>query len=289
MQTVVEQEPRIRSYERVPQELRARFQWVVWRPEADRKVPVNVKTLGNAGVTWPDTWASFEDALDTAARYQFGLGFVLTADDPYTCVDLDNCVGEKGEVSDKTRAILDLLSGWVELSPSMRGLHVWIKNHIPVNRRTQGIEVYSDLRWMTISGRSNPQVTQDIPERTAELQELVRRNFPHPEARTMATPRDLGPLDNGEIWERLFNDRNGAFYKSLFQGDTSVCYNDHSRAVILLANQLAVLTNMNAERVKHLLHQTALVREKWEEKRGDITWIDYQILDAIAYVSRHKK
>jgi primase-polymerase (primpol)-like protein len=55
--------------------------------------------------------------------------------------------------------------------------------------------------------------------------------------------------------------------------------------VILLANQLAYMTNCDAVRIKRLLYQTGLVCEKWEEKRGQQTWIDYQIQDAISYVT----
>ncbi len=70
-------------------------------------------------------------------QQQLGLGFVLTEDDPYTCVDLDGCVGKHGQIDVRTREILDLLSGWVELSPSGTGLHVWVRNDEPVSRRTK--------------------------------------------------------------------------------------------------------------------------------------------------------
>lgn len=114
-----EREPR--PFERVPQELKDLSQWVNWRQEDDRKVPVNSWTLGNAGVNWQNTWAPFDQALLVAGQNNLGLGFVLTEDDPYTCVDLDKCVGEDMQVSSRARAILDLLSGWVELSPSSKG------------------------------------------------------------------------------------------------------------------------------------------------------------------------
>jgi hypothetical protein len=58
--------------------------------------------------------------------------------------------------------------------------------------------------------------------------------------------------------------------------------------VILLANQLARLTDLDAARVKRLLYQTGLVRPKWEERRGQRIWLDHQILNAIRYVARHR-
>lgn len=274
------------TLERVPHELKDRPQWVNWRQDEARKVPLNPITLKNAGVTWPNTWAEFTQAHQTAAERGLGLGYVLTEADGYTCVDLDGCVENDGSVDARTRAILDLLTGWVELSPSETGLHIWVRNQEPVNRRTKGIEIYSSSRWMSVTGRSNPRVLREIPERTAEVAELVKTYFP--EEKREFIPSRI-ELDDEDIWERLFASKSGSFFQSLFNGDTSVCFNDHSRAVILLANQLALLTDLDAGRVKRLLYQTDLVNEKWESKRGNFTWIDHQIQDAIGYVAGWRK
>lgn len=283
---MIEHERVQRAFERVPEELKEYPQWVNWRVDQKQKVPINPLTLGNAGVAWANTWTPFEQAYAVALRCGLGLGFVLTEDDPYTCVDLDQCVDPKGAISADTRAMLDLLAGWVELSPSGTGLHIWVQNEQPVNRRTKGIEIYSSKRWMTVTGRGNPQLSASIPERTAELAELVAHAFPDPPVE-FSPPLHLP--DDEDIWPHLFHARNGAFFECLYRGDTSVCHHDHSRSVIMLANQLALMTNGDAVRMKHLLYQTALVREKWAEKRGAQTWIDYQIADAIAYVSGKRR
>ena len=46
-------------YTRIPEELQELTQWVNWRSEDGRKVPMNPRTLRNAGVNWPRTWADF--------------------------------------------------------------------------------------------------------------------------------------------------------------------------------------------------------------------------------------
>jgi len=272
-------------YGSVPFELREQPQWVNWRQEKDLKVPVNPATRGNAGVAWPNTWTTFEDAVRVGTLHGLGVGFVLTEEDPYTCVDLDNCVGPHGETTSTAREILNLLAGWVELSPSGRGIHIWVRNQVPLNKRTKGIEIYSFSRWMTITGRSNPQAPLEIPERTAQIQDLLTLYF---SVEQQGFENQAFSLGDDEIWKRLFSSKNGAFFQALFVGDTSVCYDDHSRAVILLANQLAFMTKGDAARIKDLMYQTGLVREKWEERRGSTTWIDYQIQDAIRYVSRRR-
>jgi putative DNA primase/helicase len=191
-----------------------------------------------------------------------------------------------GTVTPQTRDILNLLSGYVEASPSGSGLHVWIRSEVPINRRTNGIEIYSSKRWMTVTGKHNPLAPTVIPERTSELEELVRLHFPIEERDASNLPVEL---EDEDVWQRLFRSPNGAFFERLFRGDTSVCYNDHSRAVIMLANHLALVTDLDAVQVKRLLYQTGLVRPKWEERRGKSTWIDHQILNAIRYVAGRKR
>lgn len=282
-----EQAPR--PFQRVPEELRDLTQWVNWRIDDDeRKVPINPHSLRNAGVNWPNTWSDFEQAKGVAVDRELGLGFVLTESDPYTCIDLDNCVGPRGRVNSRTREILDLLSGWVELSPSGLGLHIWVRNDRLISRRTKGLEIYSSGRWMSVTGRSNPESPLEIPDRTVEVEELFDRFMPRVEKPTRIPIQPI-PLSDLDIWQQLFDSDRGDLYASLCYGDLSVCGDDHSLGVILLANQLARMTDFDAGRIKSLLYGTKLVRDKWEEKRGATTWIDHQIQDAIAYMSGRQR
>ena len=116
---IAEREPRPDPYARVPKELQHCKQWVNWRMGEDKsKIPVNPHTLGYAGVRWPTTLASFDVVLEVVGTKNVEIGCVLTADDAYTFVDLDNYVGQYEQVSEEACAHLDRLSGWVELSPS---------------------------------------------------------------------------------------------------------------------------------------------------------------------------
>ena len=184
-------EEKRQPFDRVPDELQELTQWVNWRDENGRKVPKNPHTQGNAGVNWPGTWSEFGHAREEAIQHGLGMGFVLTEHDPYTCVDLDNCVGRGGQIDLQTREILDLLSGWVELSPSSRGLHVWVRNDRPISRRTKELEIYSYGRWMSITGRSNPAAPLQIPERTDAVRDLVEWFMPE----TRQSDRTSHPLN----------------------------------------------------------------------------------------------
>lgn len=268
-------------YSRVPEELKTIAQWVNWRLcEDNKKIPVNPRTQGNAGVTFENTWAPFALAVAVGHEFGMGIGFVLTEDDPYTCIDLDKVYTER-VLEPFARQVVDLMSGYVELSPSGMGLHIWVRCREIINRRTKRIEIYSSQRWMTVTGRANPSVPRVIPDRTDEVLSLVERYFPV-ESTEFRKPQEV-TADDTELWNRLFRSKNGPFVQALYRGDLSVVGNDHSRGVIMLANLLAVFTNGDEARMKQMLLQTGLVNDKWFEKRGAMTWIEFQIRDAIEY------
>ena len=100
-----------------------------------------------------------------------------------------------------------------------------------------------------------------------------------------APPPNPEPLDDLEIWNRLFYSDRGDAHMRLYDGDLSISQGDHSLGVIMLANQLAWLTDFDVARMRRLLYETGLVRPKWEEKRSNMTWIEFHIEDAIAYMS----
>jgi primase-polymerase (primpol)-like protein len=139
-----------------------------------------------------------------------------------------------------------MMQGYVELSPSGAGIHIWIRCREVINRRTKGIEIYSSQRWMTITGRADPAAPRVIPERTDELIQLVEQYFPYTPAR-LVSPRE-SPDDDQELWNRLFSGKNGSFVQALYRGDLSVVGGDHSRGVIMLANLLAVFTKGDESR-----------------------------------------
>ena len=82
----------------VPREIRDLPQWVCWKyenrgGEKPTKVPYSPETDQRASVVNPSTWSSFATATKSMPRYD-GVGFVITKDDPYTLIDLDDPKGD---------------------------------------------------------------------------------------------------------------------------------------------------------------------------------------------------
>jgi putative DNA primase/helicase len=141
--------------ENIPEELKVRPQWVVWKAVGEKpdKVPYSAKTGRKASATDLMTWSTFEEALQAYEDGEYaGLGFVFSSGDPYTGVDLDNCVDDQtGEIAPWAMEIVRYFDSYTELSATGTGVHIIVKGEVP-NRRKDEIEVYSSKRFFTVTG-----------------------------------------------------------------------------------------------------------------------------------------
>lgn len=149
--------------ENIPDELRARAQWVLWRGEWDaakeklNKIPLNAKTGRLASSTAPSTWSDFATAIGGYKRRGAGcdgIGFVLSADDPFVGVDLDHCRDPKtGDVEAWALSIVKALASYTEITPSATGLRIIARGTLPPDGRKKGnIEMYEAARFLTLTG-----------------------------------------------------------------------------------------------------------------------------------------
>lgn len=144
--------------------------WNEKRGKFDKK-PYNPKkaSVGESVYALPNDLSSCGDYSDCvfglhAGDYD-GIGFLLSKDDPYMCIDLDNCLTD-GKLSAFAKSILDQLpSTRVEISPSGTGVHIWLRGKLPGSGiNTEAIEIYDDLRFMTLTGNILPGCPQTIAQ-----------------------------------------------------------------------------------------------------------------------------
>jgi putative DNA primase/helicase len=142
------------AHDNIPGGLKARPQWVVWKAVGDKsdKVPYSARTGRRASSTDLLTWATFQEALQAYENGEYaGIGFMFSSADPYTGIDLDNCVGGDGEIALWALEIVRYFDSYIELSATGTGLHIIVRGNVP-NRRKDNIEVYSSKRFFTITG-----------------------------------------------------------------------------------------------------------------------------------------
>jgi putative DNA primase/helicase len=78
---------------------------------------------------------------------------VFSSADPYTGIDLDNCVDENGKIALWALEIVRCFDSYTELSATGSGLHIIVRGEVP-NRRKGHVEVYSSKRFFTVTGHA---------------------------------------------------------------------------------------------------------------------------------------
>lgn len=170
----------------VPSWLRERSKWILWRPSDKKKIPLSIDKrtpikTNVKGQGW--TFAEAQRAAGSASK--FGLGILLDGDG-VVCVDLDDCLTESGALVEGVQELLDVLKpGYVEISPSGRGLHVFGRSddcmHKGINTTYKGqkVELYCRERFITFTGRVFPGLRPNDDAQLsgyAELRRLVQAN-----------------------------------------------------------------------------------------------------------------
>ena len=187
----------------IPAELRERDQWVVWKAERRSgkwtKVPYRAADARTkAKCDDPRTWGTFEQAIAWAAEVQ-GVGYMFSAEDPFTGVDLDGCIDvQTGELHPAACEVLEQLGGYQERSPSDTGLHAIVRGKLIGDRNRTSetpwggvFEVYDQRRFFTVTGNGEGAIV----ERQAQLDKLVARMFG--EASQNGAARSTGSRDGG--------------------------------------------------------------------------------------------
>jgi putative DNA primase/helicase len=150
--------PEQHQFENIPEELRRRPQWLVWKLEErdskPTKIPYIAGGVGKASSTDSETWRSFDEAVVAlkTGRYD-GIGFVFSTGDPYAGIDLDDCRNpESGELEVWAAKTVQDLEGYAEVSPSGTGVHIIVRGKAP-NKKRGKVEAYSSERYFTITGQ----------------------------------------------------------------------------------------------------------------------------------------
>lgn len=296
--------------EGIPAELRQRNQWVCWKlepkldrdgkPEIDKdgklkmtKVPYRALDGMKASSTDPSTWAPFSKAVQATRERGFdGVGFVLTEDDPYVGIDLDDAVDESGEIRPEQAAILRGLNSYTEWSQSGKGLHAIVRggtpNGEPVNKRDafgpeQGLEIYSQKRFWVMTGKRLESFPENIEDRATQVEALFRRFKPVVIEEPEDFPDVLPPvLDDAAIIQKAMKARNGEKFKRLWEGDAAG-YGSQSEADEALCCILAYWTK-DPGQIDRLFRQSGLFRAKWDERHGAETYGATAIKKALSLV-----
>ena len=262
--------------ENIPEELKKVPQWVC--AVGSDKVPKNPHTGGNAMANNPDTWGTFEEAVEACQKYNFDyLGFEFA--NGYFGVDLDHCLDDL----DFCDEFVETLQSYAELSKSGNGIHIICKGELPQGARRKGnIEMYSKGRYFICTGNMYNEKYKDIKDCTETIKVLHSKYLPSSVPKTDIKKQAVVDLEDFEVIDRARHCKSGALFNMLYSGQWEGLYPSQSEADLVLCNHLAFWTGRNEVQMDRIFRSSGLMREKWDKRRGTDTYGAITIGKAIA-------
>jgi primase-polymerase (primpol)-like protein len=249
-------------------------QWLCWhyvqRPGSKKpsKPPLSPHTGGAASHSDPSTWGPFALAVARARREGWGVGFVLTAADPYCGVDFDDVIDASGTLAAWVATRVRRLDTYTEVSPSGSGVKcLGIATARHNGRRTfrdgSACEVYDRARFFALTGGAIHSPTVIAPCQ-AELTRIVDHLWPATPPPPPPGPRHPLAFSDAEVIRRAEAAKNGALFAALWAGEWAGRYGSQSEADLALCGLLAFWCDGDPARVDVLFRRSGLYRHKWE-------------------------
>lgn len=277
-----------RKYKDVPNELKIMKRWVCFKVEGTNdgkttKRPYNALSGALARVNDELTWCNFNMALTGCIKYQCdGIGFILG--NGIFGIDLDNHPDKNGELSmneEEFQQLIDefvnTLDSYSERSQSGLGVHIICQGKLPKGGRRKGsVEMYDNGRFFAFTGNAIHNVPINFREEEVVplWEKYVKNNNVNDQdtARRVHIPEALRLSDEEIIDIALNSEKGNIFYKYYHDGDISMNGHDQSSADMSFCNMLAFWCNGDKEQMDRIFRNSALMREKWDQYRGDRTY-----------------
>lgn len=277
----------------IPMELRRYKQWLWFKKirrvdlkgkEKILKLPVSPITLKSSDWNNKENWADFETAVNNIdGSDSDGLSFVLSIDDPFICIDLDNVSRDKRE-----RFFRDFQDTYIETSQSGKGLHIFAKGGIDknFNNQVEKVEMYQNNRCIAMTGNSVDGTSNNIIDEQSEIDRYYERFAPKKSVgeQIRAHQSDNDTLsDVSTIIETMCKHNRKA--KGLFEG--TISSGDASKDDFLLLLLLNGYTHGDEALMKEIFLMSALNRSDDRSKRKNeaayIRYLEDSIKKAIQY------
>jgi putative DNA primase/helicase len=283
------------SPDAIPEALRSRAQWMgtIFERRADGKTnkpPYRVRLglpIVKADKTSPENWSTFTEARAALERGDVdGLGYVVSADDPFYAVDCDHVVDpESGEIEPAAYELVEQQDTYSELSCSRSGLHIFGEGVKPdfaecrTKRLGFGVEVYDAAAFIVMTGERLLSTPGEPQHRQREFTDLCHRLWPK-QGRFSQRKRRPDPvhLDDAELLERARRSRTGKKFRQLYDAGDISGYPSASEGDFALINHLIFWCGGDASRIVRLFELSALHRPK--EKRGN--YVERSVTKALA-------
>lgn len=263
------------NFDNIPHEMRTYPQWICWAyhavgDEKPTKLPFDAKKNQMASVTDPTTWATYDEAVFRFMQGGMsGIGFVLTNNDPFAFIDLDDTHGDAESFS-RQQKIFNTFTSYSERSPSGMGLHIIVKGTVPSGRKRSFVEVYSNARYMTMTGN----VYQPAP--INYHQDILMKLWEQMGggAQVGAFKGDAKQIDNDDVVIfKALNASNGDKFALLHNGNWQQLYHSQSEADFAYVDMIAFYTQ-NREQITRIF-RNSILGARSKAQRND--YVNYMV------------
>lgn len=248
----------------LPEGLKAACQWCVAGPDRAPYAVIGGQVL-HASVHKRDQWKTLDAAIADAEAIGggAGVGFMLTYEDPWTCIDLDvkNQVTQerKGEPVDIAKwttpaeieryvKILQTFDSYSEHSSGGYGIHIWVRGRIGSGARRQGVEVYSQERFIVCTGKPIDGFHKAIADRQELLETLVLEIRAESNDQRAQLEEIEPELSDAEIFDIACGAVNGEKFNALCAGKwKEMGFPSQSEADLALMSMLAFYSKSNQQ------------------------------------------
>lgn len=279
----------VQNWTRIPEALRERRQWAL---AGANKAPMAVDAKGklyNVSVKAPSQWMTFDDAVAYAESHSevvttwtnpqgvvitqvgYTIGYILNAIDPFTCIDLDvKDATTHPDESDKWTtpddfqrymSIVRTIDSYTERSKSGKGLHTWARGNIGRGFRRDGVEIYSQERFIICTG--DAYITKTIENRETLLLNMVHQMRPLQKVIELEELEE--EADDWFIFQTAAQASNGDKFIKLWKGlwkEDEFGYGSQSEADLALMSMLTFYSPSN-EQCRRMFRECGLgKREK---------------------------
>lgn len=256
------------------------------------KLPVSPHTGQVCTAHDPAHWTTADHACAVANAWGqgYGVAFSFQESDPFFFIDIDNAFDGASWSPVAQRLAAMFPGAAMEMSQSGKGMHIFGTGRAPAHGKKNtalGLEFYTELRFAALTGIGC--VGDASTDHTAALHAVTAEYFP-PGASSGAdgdftlsdapVPEWRGPTDDADLIRRALRSKSAsnvfggrASFADLWEANTdalAVAYPDGggraydaSQADAALASHLAFWTGRHGERIKSLMLQSGLVRDKW--------------------------
>ena len=254
----------------VPDEMKARNNWVAvktWKSaEKDKlsKRPIDCNTGNYAESDNPETWTTFDKALEYVREHGgTTVAYALDGKDNVSCVDIDRCFDENGELSETAKEALKRSGAtYAERSVSGNGLHIFGKTDgMDLRTFSKGgdLEFYQKEQFIAMTGdgaKTKDLVNFDTCGMKPYLESKCEKRI---EWKGVCKGENgLSSMSDKDVVEKAREAKNGDKFKRLYAGED--LQNNHSNSDMSLMNILAYWCNGDKEQMLRIFATSGLFR-----------------------------